>query len=252
VRLAGWGVVVVVVLTAATSARAERAVNFSEGCEGSVARPATIAITCADGKVTFETEEWIRWDETGARAVGQVIYPACPRHVPLYRCRQDSSDAAEVTLWRPAFCPAIDRWQFTRLRLTTSGMTELPSQFEQTSSYTCLGFGTNYSLSGDKASRFLLRALSSDQRAALPAAYGRQIRCGKRLSPIRVRCKGRWFAGDIYFSVQATIWVSFRGGSPFWGYRYRLKRYDEYCAVEGGSRRSCTQRSSRRGHLLAI
>lgn len=52
-----------------------RRVYFVIGCLGSVYQPKTIAISCADGKVSFRTNGWEEWGSAEASTRGTLSYP---------------------------------------------------------------------------------------------------------------------------------------------------------------------------------
>jgi hypothetical protein len=83
-------------------------------------------------------------------------------------------------------------------------------------------------------------ALLEDKRLGFGAKAGGYIKCNKRISRLRVKCKMAWVVGDSGFSGRGMIWITERGGKLYWHPRYTLVLLNEYCAaVEHGSH--CTR-----------
>lgn len=71
-------------------------------------------------------------------------------------------------------------------------------------------------------------------------AGGKVVRCSKRISRIRVRCKVKWWIGDVSTRGKVTVWYRWHRGDVWWYTRGRVKVLNEYCLSEGGSRSHCT------------
>jgi hypothetical protein len=92
----------------------------SDGCGNSEKQPRVIAFSCADGKVVFQPDEWIRWRMNEAVASGLLRHPdrtdpTCAGR-PLSSCPWVASKAT-VRFSESSYCPSNGRWQFMRLQL---------------------------------------------------------------------------------------------------------------------------------------
>jgi hypothetical protein len=85
------------------------------------------------------------------------------------------------------------------------------------------------------AERLMQNALSRHAGLFFSEAHQREVHCNKRLSNVRRRCNISWYYGDLYYSGKGQIWVTFESGGAYWNFRYRVVRFNEYCAavVEG-------------------
>lgn len=90
---------------------------------------------------------------------------------------------------------------------------------------------SRFKLGTKMAEGMMEEALSRKPALNFGVADGVNVRCNKRISDIRVRCRMSWFVGDLSYSGKGTIWITFPGGRPFWNYSYRIERFNEYCAV---------------------
>jgi hypothetical protein len=90
---------------------------------------------------------------------------------------------------------------------------------------------SRFKLGTKMAEGMMEEALSRKPALNFGVADGVRVRCNKRISDIRVRCRMSWFVGDLSYSGKGTIWITFPGGRPFWNYSYRIERFNEYCAV---------------------
>jgi len=92
----------------------------SDGCGNSERQPRVIAFSCADGKVVFQPDEWIRWRTNEAVASGLLRHPDRPdpscAERPLSYCPWVASKAT-VRFSESSYCPSNGRWQFLHLRL---------------------------------------------------------------------------------------------------------------------------------------
>lgn len=231
------------VLALPNSAKA-RTVNFVVGCSGSVYQPAKIALTCADGKVVFYADRgWEKWDSSSASTHGTLTFPDCPSSVPLYACQDYAEDEAVVHLWRPVYCPTVDSWQFTRLRvidLESAG----PIGFDGPSAYPCSSFKPEpRRFLGRQAAKRYMRAVLI-QRFSYDHRAGGSISCRERLSQTRIACRMSWVIGDAGFFGRGQIWLTFRRHEKQAHFSYRLTNVDEYC-LDVTPEQDCTRK--RRG-----
>ena len=74
-------------------------------------------------------------------------------------------------------------------------------------------------------------ALLRHTNLSFGAAYARKVKCNKRISRIRRRCKLEWIVGDLYFYGKGTIWETRGPDAAFWNYSYKVTRFNEYCAI---------------------
>ncbi len=58
---------------------------------------------------------------------------------------------------------------------------------------------------------------------------GKVIRCNKRVSRVRLRCKVKWWVGDSSAKGKVTVWYRWKRGDVWWFTRGRVKLLDEYC-----------------------
>jgi hypothetical protein len=88
-------------------------------------------------------------------------------------------------------------------------------------------------LSSRAAERLTARALKRRFGTAYSHGYGHRIQCRRRLSPTRISCrKISWIIGDGVYFGRSTIWLTKdRFERVHWNYAYRIKRFDEYCAL---------------------
>ncbi len=222
-----------------------RKVNFVIGCSGSVYQPPKIALTCADGKVVFYADQgWEEWGSRSASTRGILTFPDCRSSVPLYACEDYAEDEAVVHLWRPVYCPTVDSWQFTRLRvidLESAG----PIGFDGPSDYPCSSFRPEpRRFLGHRAAKKYMRAVLI-QRFSYDHRAGGNISCRNRLLKTRVACSMAWVIGDAGFFGRGQIWLTFRRHEKQVHYSYRLTNVDEYC-LDVMPEQDCTRK--RRGN----
>jgi hypothetical protein len=98
---------------------------------------------------------------------------------------------------------------------------------------------SRFRLGTEMAVGFMETALLRHPSLNFGSAGGQVVKCNKRISDIRVRCRMSWFLGDLSYSGRGTIWITFPEGRPFWNYSYRVVRFNEYCAVLEGP--DCTK-----------
>ena len=96
---------------------------------------------------------------------------------------------------------------------------------------------SRFRLGSTAAAGYMRAALSRRPALNFRMAYARRVRCNKRLSRTRLRCRMSWVVGDLSFSGRGMIWVT---RSTYWNYAYRVARLNEYCVVTGGD--GCTKR----------
>jgi hypothetical protein len=74
-----------------------------------------------------------------------------------------------------------------------------------------------------------------------PNAYGKKVRCNKRVSRVRLRCKVKFVIGDTYVHGHVTAYYRFHRGDVWWFTKGRVKVVDEYCIYGQDKPRSeCT------------
>ena len=240
---------------AITSSAEARNVNFVIGCSGSVHQPPKIALTCADGKVVFYADQgWEVWGSTRASTHGTLTFPDCAPSVPLYACQDYAEDEAVVHLWRPVYCPTVESWQFTRLRvidLESAG----PLGFDGPSQYPCSSFRPEpRRFLGRRAAKKYMRSVLM-QRFSYDHRAGGSISCRRRLSQTRIACRMSWVIGDAGYFGRGQIWLTFRRHEKQVHFSYRLTNVDEYC-LDVTPEQDCIRerRSSGRvpGYLLQL
>jgi hypothetical protein len=229
------------------TAVAERDVYFSDGCGKSLGEPSEVALTCADGKVRLTELIWAEGDGFSATATGLLVHPnlddpscegksvwACP-YVEL---------PVTVRVWRPARCPNTGRWQYTRLRATAPESPD-PELRDVRRQYRCSEFPDDdpepkrprrLFVRFGQAEAWMRTALTRREVFQFRSGNSRSVRCRKRLSRDRLRCKMSWSLGDeIHFRGRGSIWVTYRGGAAQWNFSYRVTGVNEYCLRVGGS-----------------
>jgi hypothetical protein len=148
-----------------------------------------------------------------------------------------------VHLWRPVYCPTVDSWQFTRLRvidLESAG----PIGFDGPSDYPCSSFKPEpRRFLGRQAAKRYMRAVLI-QRFSYDHRAGGSISCRKRLSQTRMTCRMAWVIGDAGFFGRGQIWLTFRRHEKQAHFSYRLTNVDEYC-LDVTPEQDCTRK--RRG-----
>ena len=82
-------------------------------------------------------------------------------------------------------------------------------------------------LTKKEATVYAGETLAADFKTYYTEAYAVKLRCQTRLSDMKVRCRPGWVIGDLVFWGKLTIRV--RG--EFYFPRYRILRFDEYCAA---------------------
>jgi hypothetical protein len=238
------GLLACVAATSVDAVAVSDPVYFSrDGCNGSTLEPEVVVLTCADGKASFEAEEWTHWDNRSAQATGVFRHPDCAANVPLAACRRYVGDEAVLSLWRPVYCPKLGRWQFTRLLMEDlTAPTPATREFRQ--SYTCISFSSpssapdkprKFFLGKGFAARLMRNALLRRPVLSFQAGYARHVSCNKRLAPDRLKCRMSWIVGDLSFSGHGSIWITYPEGKNVWNFAYRIVRLNEYCAavIEG-------------------
>ena len=99
---------------------------------------------------------------------------------------------------------------------------------------------SRYKLGTRHAAGLMRTALLRHPNLAFRAGYARRVKCNRRISDIRLKCKMSWIVGDSVFWGRGTIWLTFPEHRPFWNYSYRIKQLDEYCAIVE-ERDNCTR-----------
>ena len=234
-------IVAVVGLTLLGAPSASAAVYGSDGCSQSELEPQFIALTCGDGKVRFETREWVSWGATEAVGVGVLKHPDktapgdCQR--VIFACPYVESEAT-ATFYRPARCPSNGRRQFTRLRIDAPNDSD-PELRDIRRDFRCSQYSSPENLvrwlSTREAARFMRNALARKPSLSFAGGYNRKVRCNKRVSRIRVRCGMSWNYGDITVSGKGQIWFTYERSSTYWNYAYRVRKTNHYCQATGGS-----------------
>jgi hypothetical protein len=219
------------------------AVTFgSDGCSKSEFEPEFIALTCGDGKVRFETREWVSWSDTEAVGVGVLKHPdktapgRCQRII--IACPWVESEAT-LTFYRPIYCPTNNRRQFMRLRVSAPNDSD-PELREIERDFDCSRYSSPSPrnivrwLSTREAARFMRDALGRKRALSFDGGYNRKVKCNKRVSRIRVRCKMSWIFGDVSVAGKGVIWFTYEGGQTYWNYAYRVRKTNHYCQATGG------------------
>jgi hypothetical protein len=229
----------------ASPAGAERQVFFSDGCGKSMDEPGEVILSCADAKLRLIDVVWSRWDARSAVAVGTLTHPdfdhsSCQRK-PAVACTVYSETPATVRVWRPVKCPSNGLWQFTRLRVEAPEDPD-PTVREITQEYRCSEFPDasppeprSYFVSFRRAEGWMRNALSRRDVFQFRRGNHRSVRCHRRVSRDRVRCRMSWSLGDdIHFRGRGTIWITYEDGLRHWNYSYRVKGVNEFCLRVGG------------------
>lgn len=94
-------------------------------------------------------------------------------------------------------------------------------------------------LTQPKAERYAKQSIQSEFEA-WSYYNGKLIRCNKRKSRIRMRCKVKWWVGDASFEGKVTVWYRWRRGDVMWYSRGKVNVLNEYCVSQGGSKEQCT------------
>jgi hypothetical protein len=229
-----------IALLCAPSASAE-VVFGSDGCSESRYKAAFIALTCGDGKVRFETREWVSWGEREAVAVGVLAHPdkTAPGKCQqiIIACPYVKSEAT-ATFSKPARCPSNGRLQFLRLRIDAPADSD-PELRQIERDFSCSQYAperpTITRLGSGEATRLMRNALARKPSLSFQAGYARRVKCNKRVSRDRVRCKMSWNVGDLSFDGKGVIWFTYKGGDTYWNYAYRIRKRNHYCLATGGS-----------------
>lgn len=88
-----------------------------------------------------------------------------------------------------------------------------------------------------KAKRYTRKVLKRRFGNAYRHGSGKRVnRCSHR-SRIRVRCRVRWFAGDVSWRGRVTVRYRRWNSEVDWDYAYRVRRTNWYCKATG--RRNC-------------
>jgi hypothetical protein len=221
---------------------ASAAVFASNGCGKSEFEPELIGLACADGKVKFEVREWTSWGATEAVGVGLLKHPdlnapgRCQR--TILACPWVESEAT-ATFYRPTYCPTNKRRQFTRLRIVAPNDSD-PELREIERDFRCSEYSSPLPrnivrfLSTREASRLMRDALARKRALSFDGGYNRKVKCNKRVSRIRVRCRMSWNFGDISVAGKGVIWFTYEGGQTYWNYAYRVRKTNHYCQATGG------------------
>ena len=88
-------------------------------------------------------------------------------------------------------------------------------------------------LSTRDAAQLMREALSRNPKLSFAASYSRKVKCGRRVSRSRVRCRVSWITGDLYFKGAGTIWLAHEGRGTSWNYAYRVRMRNAYCQATG-------------------
>jgi hypothetical protein len=217
----------VAALLCVASSSANHFVYGSNGCGKSEYKPEEIVLACGDGKVIFEIGEWTDWGEAEAVGVGVLKHPdltapgACQR--TILACPWVESEGT-ASFYRPAACPSNDRRQFTRLRIDAPKDSD-PELREVRRDFKCGEYSSPSAvrrLGATEAARFMRSALARRPALSFEAGYARKVKCNKRVSRSRVRCKMSWNFGDLEFSGKGLIWLTHSRGNTYWNYAYRI------------------------------
>jgi hypothetical protein len=231
------GACLVVAALAFAAAPAQAQVKF-HGCGGPEpdVEPTEVVLTCADAKLRVEELKWLRWESSEALAAGTLTYPDCAPRVPLYRCRHYAHQPVKLRLFGATYCRRYGARVFTQANVIDESA-PTPATRNSIYAFRCprAQQRPRFFLGSRLARRLMRTALSRDSRLGFSAGYSRRVRCNKRVSRIRLRCKISWIVGDLSMHGSGMIWITFQGGEPHWNYAYRVVRFNEYCAATGGS-----------------
>jgi hypothetical protein len=171
---------------------------------GSTYRVATVRVSCDEGRDVVATF-YARWDSGD---IGPRL------HVQGFACSPTLA-ASELS------CSSGNRWIYASARPE-----DHPSTWHPDPPF----------LGADLAGRLMRKDLLRRPVLAFSAGYGRRVRCTKRVSRIRLRCRMSWVVGDSVLWGRGMIWLVFRGDRTGWNSAYRITRLDEYCAyvAKGG------------------
>ena len=79
--------------------------------------------------------------------------------------------------------------------------------------------------------RLMRKALARRPTLSFEAGYARRVKCNKRISPIRVRCKMSWNVGDLSFEGTGLIWLTYEQAGTYWNYAYRIRKRTSHITV---------------------
>lgn len=72
-------------------------------------------------------------------------------------------------------------------------------------------------------------------------ANGKLVRCNKRVSRVRIRCKVKWWIGDASAKGWVTVWYRWKHDDVWWFSHGRVKILDTYClGVLDKTKSQCT------------
>jgi hypothetical protein len=86
-------------------------------------------------------------------------------------------------------------------------------------------------LTQPKAERFAKQSVQS-KFEYFSYYNGKVIRCNKRVSRVRLRCKVKWWVGDSSAKGKVTVWYRWKRGDVWWYSRGKVKLLDTYCALD--------------------
>ena len=89
---------------------------------------------------------------------------------------------------------------------------------------------TTPTLSTSMAKHWAKVALKRKFNRGYKSGSGKYLKSIKRVSRTKVRFnRVGWFAGDVYWAGQMTIWYTRAGSKTVWNYAYTIKRTNDYC-----------------------
>lgn len=222
------------------AASAQGQAIYFHGCGGSgnQTEPAEVVLTCADAKLRVEALAWSTWELAGASATGTLTYPDCPPEVPLVKCRDYAHKPVVFALSQAEYCPRYEAWVFTQALLIDENA-PTPATRNSPFRFPCPKQPSKFFLSTEYGSSLMRDALSRRRAFAFSAGGARRVKCNVRVSRDRLKCRMSWFVGDLVFWGRGTIWITYPQGEAYWNFSYRVVRFNEYCAVVGGT--DCTK-----------
>ena len=75
---------------------------------------------------------------------------------------------------------------------------------------------------------------------AFDYGMGTKVGCGNRLSRVRIRCKLKWYLGDVAYRGHVTVYYRWKRGDVWWFTKGDFKVINAYCMSQGGSKSHCT------------
>jgi hypothetical protein len=86
-------------------------------------------------------------------------------------------------------------------------------------------------LSTNEAGQYMRLALQRRFGNAFVNSYARRVKCHRRVARGRIDCVASWVIGDSSYAGIGQIWVAYQHHVAHWNYAYRIRRFDEYCAI---------------------